>query len=157
MRDDTVQLQRAVGHVLAVLNMRPLASYCPSSPPVSRTSSEPPNSKGQIPLQPHRGVSQATPQFQESQPNSVSLKLEDDQSSHRAGMPMVRENSQAPEEHDGQALFSNPMGSLYEVTRLRGLRGSTGNRSGARSEEMDVDFVARGLLSLTEAQDLFTV
>ncbi|KAF8252562.1 hypothetical protein K440DRAFT_535768 [Wilcoxina mikolae CBS 423.85] len=132
MRDDTIQLQRALGHVLAVLNMRPLASYCP-------------------------GMSQPTSQFQESQPNPVTLKLEDEQSSHRAGISMARENSQAPEEHDGQALFSNPIGSLYEVTRLRGLRGGAGNRLGARTEEMDVDFVSRGLVSPTEAQELFTI
>jgi hypothetical protein len=149
MREDTVQLQRAVEDVLATLNMRPLASYCPTSPPVSRPSSEPPNSKAQ-PLQHREG---ATPhpnvRFQDSQP----LKLENDRA-HRAGLSMAREQSQL-EEQDGQSLFSNPMGSLYEVTRLRGARG--GARGGAYPEEIDADFISRGLVSPTEAQELFAV
>jgi len=158
MREDTVQLQRAVEDVLASLNMRQLTSYCSNTPPTSRPSSEPPNSKAQAlpPLQIHQRGAHSTVRFQDP-PSCSSLKLEDDQQSHRGGLAMAREHSQAPDESDGQSLFSNPMGSLYEVTRLRGLRGCGGTRFGAQADEMEVDFISRGLLSESDAQELFTV
>lgn len=79
--------------------------------------------------------------------------MEDDD--HVRSAPMARDHS-THEEHEGQ-LFSNPMGSLYEVTKLRGLRGNDGERSGAPQEEIDMDFISRGLISLSEAQELFAV
>jgi hypothetical protein len=151
MREDTMQLQRAVEDILASLSMRSLASYCPTSPSISRPSSEPPNSKGQ-PLHHREGAtSHPNVRFQDAPP----LKLEGDRA-HQVGFSMAREQSQH-EEHDGQSLFSNPMGSLYEVTRLRGARGGAGSRGGVYPEEIDADFISRGLISPAEAQELFVV
>lgn len=94
--------------------------------------------------------------FVDQPQNTATMKLEESQP-HRASMTMSREQSQMPDDQDGQSLFSNPMGSLYEVTRLRGLRGSNGGRFGPGVEEMESDFVSRGLITPTEAQDLFAV
>ena len=159
MREDTVQLQRAVDDVLASLNLRPLASYCSTttSPPMSRNSSQPPDEKRQVPV---RGISLPTVRFQDQQSSrATSLKMEDEPAHRGGATAMAREHSQNMEEQDGQLLFSNPMGSLYEVTRLRGLRGSIGSRFGHShpSEDMDADFISRGLISSAEAQELFAL
>lgn len=64
-----------------------------------------------------------------------------------------REGSQEPHDHVGNTLVSNPMGSLYEVTKFRGLRTS---RLGYRHPaEMDSDFISRGVISHTEGEELF--
>lgn len=64
-----------------------------------------------------------------------------------------REGSQEPHDHVGSTLVSNPMGSLYEVTKFRGLRTS---RLGFRHpSELDSDFISRGVISHTEGEELF--
>ncbi|KAA8909297.1 hypothetical protein FN846DRAFT_942728 [Sphaerosporella brunnea] len=142
MRDDTVQLQHAVEDILTSLNMRPFASYFPTSPPFSRPSSEPPNSKGQ-PL-PQREGATCHPNVQFQDAPATHMKLEDDRARQaRAGLSVAREPTSQSEEQNGQPMFPDPMGSLYGVTRMRGApRG--GARGGTYPEEMDTDFIARG-------------
>ncbi|KAI5795007.1 hypothetical protein EDC01DRAFT_615202 [Geopyxis carbonaria] len=146
MREDTVQLQHAVEDVLASLNMRPLNSYTSVSPGASRNSSEGPSQQIAASKPPRQCNGSVEP-----------AEHDHAQHSHRA-FAMAREQSHDPHaDHEGhQSLFSSPMGSLYEVTRLRGLRNSVGGRASAHAD-MESDFVARGVLSLAEAQELFEI
>ncbi|KAL7274529.1 hypothetical protein RUND412_002574 [Rhizina undulata] len=141
MRDDTAQLQQAVEDILNAMNLRPLSSYATSSPTMSATSTEPPLSARQptsAPPASSAGFTQV-----KSEEGLVARSLE-----------MTRENSQEPPENDGSSLVSNPMGSLYEVTKLRSLRSSYGPRPGQPSD-LDGDFISRGLITLSEGQELF--
>jgi hypothetical protein len=71
----------------------------------------------------------------------------------RESNAMEREGSQEPHDHVGSTLVSNPMGSLYEVTRFRGLRTS---RPGYRNE-MEADFISRNVISHNEGEELFEI
>lgn len=135
MRHDIDQLRRAVGHILGVLNLRPLHNYSPpDSLPGSRTSSEPPAFKSQQ-LR-HTKSQSSTTLYQEPRTHPVFLKAEDD-------------HPHPADENDGQPLFSSPMGSLFEVTRMRG-------HMSLQSEAMEPDFISKGLISPADAQELFT-
>ncbi|EZF77765.1 hypothetical protein H105_01050 [Trichophyton soudanense CBS 452.61] len=67
-------------------------------------------------------------------------------------LDMTRENSQEPmpEEPD---LVPAPMGTLYEVTKLRNLRSNQVGKP--KSTLMEEDFISRGCISLHEAEELF--
>ena len=135
MRHDIDQLRRAVGHILGVLNLRPLHNYSPDSLPGSRTSSEPPALKSQQ-LRNTKSQSSTTIYQPEPRTHPVFLKAEDD-------------HPHPADENDGQPLFSSPMGSLFEVTRMRG-------HMSLQSEAMEPDFISKGLISPADAQELFT-
>ncbi|ETS74504.1 hypothetical protein PFICI_14370 [Pestalotiopsis fici W106-1] len=77
-------------------------------------------------------------------------------------MAMTRENSpdqtsngeQGP---GGSVNVEEPMGSLYEVTRLRNIRSNKAKtaRSQAGGNREVNDFISRGVISLPEAEDLY--
>ncbi|KAK6206616.1 hypothetical protein LQW54_007568 [Pestalotiopsis sp. IQ-011] len=77
-------------------------------------------------------------------------------------MAMTRENS--PEQASngeqstgGSVNVEEPMGSLYEVTRLRNIRSNKAKtaRSQAGGNRELNDFISRGVISLPEAEDLY--
>lgn len=149
MREDTVQLQRAMDDVLHVLNLRSLQSYYSISPPNSRTSSE-------APRDPVRRTSHKESISSQSLPYDHPLhpKMEDVRPrGNGTFMARDREPSQEPPEQDNQSLFSNPMGSVYEVTNLRSLRSGSSKRR--YQSDLDTDFISRGLITLQEGQELF--
>jgi hypothetical protein len=80
-------------------------------------------------------------------------------------MAMTRENSLEPEagieESDRSAAVrvEEPMGSLYEVTRLRNIRSNrakTARVANRSSEELD-DFITRGVIGEHEAEELYAI
>lgn len=154
MREDTTQLQRAVEDILHSMGLRSLQEFGSgaASPTVSTTSAEPMtavphHSSTMLPLgrikvesdEIHGGVGLGR-----------SMMVDD----RRESNATEREGSQEPHDHvGGSTLVSNPMGSLYEVTKFRGLRTS---RPGYRHpSEMDSDFISRGVISHTEGEELF--
>ncbi|EHK96581.1 putative transcriptional activator of proteases prtT [Glarea lozoyensis 74030] len=71
-------------------------------------------------------------------------------------MAMTRENSNEPEHsHEGSGtLVGAPINTLYEVTRLRHLRGNPRSNDLTRNP-LDNDFISRGVIGEKEAQELF--
>ncbi len=77
-------------------------------------------------------------------------------------MAMTRDNSVEPATNseaavNGPVTVEEPMGSLYEVTRLRNIRSNRAKKIRPRpasQEELD-DFISRGVISEPEAQDLY--
>lgn len=70
-------------------------------------------------------------------------------------MDMTRENS--PErsvDEEESNLVPAPMRSLYDLTRLRNLRSNV--RWKPKANSIDEDFIAQGIISQEEAQELFT-
>lgn len=65
---------------------------------------------------------------------------------------MVREQSQEPDLQDPE-LVPAPMGSLYEVTRLRNLRNNPVEKP--KQTLLEEDFISRGVIPLHEAEELF--
>ncbi|KAK5081137.1 hypothetical protein LTR05_007930 [Lithohypha guttulata] len=103
------------------------------------------------------GRSSSTPQigtFTQS-PFEGSLSKDDH------GMAMTREPS--PENTDGHqrpdtaVQVTEPMGSLYEVTRLRNIRSNQArvSRPGLESSGQVEDFIARGIIDEAEAEELY--
>ena len=66
---------------------------------------------------------------------------------------MTRENSQDPDTEP--ELVSAPMGSLYEVTKLRNLRSHIQKYPESRMTMLEEDFISRGIIPLEEAERLF--
>lgn len=76
-------------------------------------------------------------------------------------MAMTRENS--PEangnaEHNSNSVtVEEPMGSLYEVTRLRNIRSNRAKTVRPATERGQVqDLISRGIIPLSEAESLYT-
>lgn len=74
-----------------------------------------------------------------------------------SGMAMTRENSQEPDQdRRADALVTDPMGTLYEVTKLRNLRSNTdGHLQSSRYTTLEDDFISKGRISEADAQELF--
>jgi hypothetical protein len=77
-------------------------------------------------------------------------------------MAMTRENSPEATSNGeqgpgGSVNVEEPMGSLYEVTRLRNIRSNKAKtaRSQAGGNREVNDFISRGIISLPEAEDLY--
>ncbi|KAK9777962.1 putative Transcription factor domain-containing protein [Seiridium cardinale] len=77
-------------------------------------------------------------------------------------MAMTRDNSPEPasngeQSSSGSVNVDEPMGSLYEVTRLRNIRSNRAKtiRSFADGAGELNDFISRGVISLPEAEDLY--
>ena len=92
--------------------------------------------------------------------SNISDSLHSARSVDNTRMDMTRENSPEPmETSDNHKLVSviEPMGSLYEVTRLRNIRSDQSKtfRSEAEEESHIDDFISRGLMSEGEAQELY--
>lgn len=68
------------------------------------------------------------------------------------GLDIAREHSPDPDLQDPE-LVSAPMGSLYEVTKLRNLRNNPVEKP--RLTLLEEDFISRGLISVHEAEELF--
>ena len=76
-------------------------------------------------------------------------------------MAMTRENSLEPQTNgdpgNGSVTLEDPMGSLYEVTRLRNIRSNKSKTTRPLLEggrELN-DFISRGVISEREAQELY--
>lgn len=65
---------------------------------------------------------------------------------------MTRENSQEPQNETSE-IVPAPMKSLYTLTRLHVLGNNSGN---ANRSSLDEDFISRGMISVHEAEELFT-
>lgn len=82
----------------------------------------------------------------------------DDPQSHTSpkgpgvALDVTREQSQEPDLQDPE-LVSAPMGSLYEVTKLRNFRNNTIEKP--KVTLLEEDFISRGLISIQEADELF--
>lgn len=71
-------------------------------------------------------------------------------------MAMTRENSQEPEQENGSStIVTDPMGSLYEVTKLRNLRSNPQSKPRQRLTSSDEDFISTGKVSVEDAEQLF--
>lgn len=77
-----------------------------------------------------------------------------------AGMAMTRENSQepGPNAEEDDALVSAPMGTLFEVTKLRNLRSNPTRQHsiGRVVTVIEDDFISAGKISLDDADRLFS-
>jgi hypothetical protein len=74
-----------------------------------------------------------------------------------SGMAMTRENSQEPTQSRADTLVTDPMGALYEVTKLRNLRSNNlhGHAYAARPTILEDDFISKGKVSEADAEELF--
>lgn len=76
-------------------------------------------------------------------------------------MAMTRENSLEPaqsvDQGNGAVTVEEPMGSLYEVTRLRNIRSNRAKtvRPAPGSQGELNDFISRGVISEHEAEELY--
>lgn len=77
-------------------------------------------------------------------------------------MAMTRENSVEPGANgeivgSGSVMVEEPMGSLYEVTRLRNIRSNRAKmvRPAADDTGEVNDFISRGVISEVEAAELY--
>lgn len=72
-------------------------------------------------------------------------------------MAMTRENSLEPDQSLSAVTVEEPMGSLYEVTRLRNIRSNKAKTArplpGSQGELND--FISRGTISENEAEELY--
>lgn len=102
----------------------------------------------------HLGTSTATPG---STTSLAGLSTRED----NMQMAMTRENSLEPPPNSDQAnsavTVEEPMGSLYEVTRLRNIRSNrakTAREVPGSQGELN-DFISRGVISEHEAEELY--
>ncbi|OAF55858.2 hypothetical protein VC83_08034 [Pseudogymnoascus destructans] len=73
-------------------------------------------------------------------------------------MAMTRENSQEPtQSRANDTLVTDPMGALYEVTKLRNLRSNNlhGHVYAARPTILEDDFISKAKVSEADAEELF--
>jgi hypothetical protein len=93
---------------------------------------------------------------------SLDLSREERRTSQGARMAMTRENSQERSGVGGavnDAIIAAPMGSLYEVTKLRNLRSNPRGyfQHGTTAPLENNDFISRGEVSLEEAEEMFRI
>ncbi|CAI0649355.1 unnamed protein product [Colletotrichum noveboracense] len=78
-------------------------------------------------------------------------------------MAMTRENSPDPVSHgdpsNGSVTVEDPMGSLYEVTRLRNIRSNKSKMTRPLPEGQGQlnDFISRGVIAESEAEELYEI
>jgi hypothetical protein len=128
MEENSQCLQTAVSEILRVLKLPPLDSSAPQRVP-------------------NRVLT----------PEAVGAGLytsKESGSGKAATMAMTRENSQEPESRRmNDNIVLAPMGTLYEVTKLRNLRSDPhGTR---RAATMGDDFICRGKVTEREAEELY--
>jgi hypothetical protein len=126
MEEDSQCVRAAVSKILSVLDLPSLESFAPQS----------------------AGSNQALT------PEAVVNRLknpENPRPSRMVGMAMTRENSHEPE--PDTAIVSAPMGTLYEVTKLRNLRSHP--REVTEPSIMVKDFISTGKLGVSDAEELF--
>lgn len=88
-------------------------------------------------------------------PDTGSGSVPPTQSPHERPTAMTRANSREPD--SASELVSAPMSSLYEVTKLRNLRSRLDGHSLPVANVLEEDFISRGIVSLAEAEKLFTL
>ncbi|KAF2404764.1 hypothetical protein EJ06DRAFT_218864 [Trichodelitschia bisporula] len=134
MEQKTHQLQVAVSEILRHMNIPAIEHLSPSS---------------------HAKVSESG----YADHHNGESEYASPRSRHRpATLSMTREPSQEPAqgEGDGDSTISDPMASLYEVTKLSALRSNPQStpRGEVRTGLKD-DFIAQGRVSLSDAEELF--
>jgi len=129
MEENSQCLRLAVSKILSVLELPPLESFMAQ-------------------MQPNKSL---TPTTFEPLDAAVGSRPP------RGGMAMTRENSQEAEPHKmGDTAIADPMGALYEVTKLRNLRSNTEGRIHAPQPTLlEEDFISQGKITEIEAQELF--
>ncbi|CAG8979489.1 hypothetical protein HYALB_00011893 [Hymenoscyphus albidus] len=142
MQTSSQQLQAAVGEILNVLNLPKLSSFGPNAPPVVKDGSPMPQR-----LVPFDSATASQMEQRTSPQETIEVTPRT--------MPMTRENSIEPETSQEDTLIGAPMGTLYEVTKLRHLRNPEANDS-FRSP-LETDFISRGDIDIQDALDLFGV
>lgn len=141
--------QEAVSEILSVLNLPALTAF-------GQQTSESINQQGSNNLassrneRPRAGVRFAF-ELGSSPANSMGGRR------HAAAMAMTRENSQEPNHNDPKTstIVTDPMGSLYEVTRLRNLRSNPHRSSRQYNMSIDDDFISCGKVTVQDAEQLF--
>jgi hypothetical protein len=145
------QLQTAVAEILRRMGLPELESFSSARPDLlsqqlNHSSSRQNEIKGRLP----------------GSERSPGLSREERRTSQSATMAMTRENSQersgnndAPDD----AIIAAPMGSLYEVTKLRNLRSNPRGyfQPGTVASPEDEDFISRGEISIHEAEEMFQI
>ncbi|KAK5556183.1 hypothetical protein LTR46_006029 [Exophiala xenobiotica] len=160
------RLDRAVEDILAHLKMPPLDSY--SSQPMSVLLPESQSQaqaqmmiQGQVQpqiLPQPLGHGQGQGRGQGHQQQFLAAPTEPTSQSQT-----TRENSREPgTAGDDLEMAPAPMGSLYEVTQLNTLRsrlkyGDPARRNSKKNLNMEQDLVSSGLITLAEAEDLFSL
>jgi hypothetical protein len=93
---------------------------------------------------------------------SARSQEQERRTSQSATMAMTRENSQERpgfEEAGNDTLIAAPMGSLYEVTKLRNLRSNPHGyfQQSTAAPLEDKDFISSGEIGLNEAEEMFQI
>jgi hypothetical protein len=130
MEQTSQRLQLAVSKILDTLGLPALESFSEPEPGVRFDSSE---------------ASRYSSNVFEKEP---------------AGMAMTRENSQDRNQNgmENDALVAAPMGTLYEVTKLRNLRSNPRPHFNAsRTSLPQEDFISKNKIDKKEAEELFSI
>ncbi|KFX98547.1 hypothetical protein V490_02256 [Pseudogymnoascus sp. VKM F-3557] len=135
MEESTQTLSLAVSNILSVLKLPPLESFA---------------SQQQY----------NQPQVQQSVTRSVET-TDMSRPFRTSSMAMTRESSQEPaQSRENDTLVTDPMGALYEVTKLRNLRSNNlhrhGNVHATKSTILEDDFISKGKVSEADAKELFS-
>jgi len=144
LQQKSQQMEGALAQVLRVLDLPSLESFATVEDPQPAQAAHPVQSdprKPQVPILEHASPIKSITRPSEQTPRS---------------MAMTRENSNEPEgvHDDNGTLVGAPMGALYEVTKLRHLRGNPGAQPEVNLT-LENDFISRGKISEAEAQQLF--
>lgn len=143
MEQTSKQLQGAVSEILRALNLPSLDSF---------TSLE-----QKATLSAERGHGIGVNASSSIQGNASPPVTVEHPRRIRGTMAMTRENSNEPENghEENSTLVAAPMGTLYEVTKLRHLRGSQKRHHPVTSTPLESDFISRGKIAENEAKELF--
>ncbi|KAI5848776.1 hypothetical protein DFP73DRAFT_572231 [Morchella snyderi] len=164
MREDTIQLQSAVDVILSKLRLGKLSDYDrrATSPTASTTSIEHQNAIAGAHPHSYTRLPLGRIKVEHDDNNNSSMHGHGGVHGVHGGLLAVgtaeREGSQEPHDHVGSTLVSNPMGSLYEVTKFRGLRTQrAGGERYRHLSEMDGDFISRGVITQQVGEELFEI
>jgi len=152
MEHTSRQLQTAVSEILRTLALPALESFASGVPDLL--------SRHSYSLGNH--TQELGDRVLASEERSPDLFREELRSSQAVGMAMTRENSQerlGADEPGSDAIIAAPMGSLYEVTKLRNLRSNPRGyfQHGTTTSLEDNDFISKGKISINEAEELFQI
>ncbi|KAL3292809.1 fungal specific transcription factor [Colletotrichum asianum] len=124
--------------------------------PAPLSHADPPSVPSYQSVTQHSGPPSGTPGNMTS-PASISCR---EDNTH---MAMTRENSPDPVSHgdpsNGSVTVEDPMGSLYEVTRLRNIRSNKSKMTRPLPEGQGQlnDFISRGVIAESEAEELYEI
>jgi hypothetical protein len=141
MENQSQQLQAAVAEILKTLGLQSLDTFGANA---TKTEKSPT----------HAELDQANQErYSPTLLGTTMRKLQ------ATGMAMTRESSREPqikEELDNETIVAAPMGSLYEVTKLRNLRSNpVETPQQPKVARITEDFISRGHITEVEANDLF--